>query len=413
MGKPTNKLTDLDCRNATPEGYSKRNLSDGGGLTLVVKLSGKTWWLRFRFAQKERTITLGSYPETSLKEARTRRDEMRRLLKEGTDPVMHRRSQEAEQTRASANTFKAVALEWYEEVHSKKAGDTTHKKNLRRLERHAFPHLGRRPLDDIEPPEVLEVLRRIQRKGHVDNAHRLKSLIGQVCRYGVSTGRATRDVTSDLKGVLPPAEVKHHAALVTPDEVAPLLRAVWSYEGTPPVCAAFKLAPMLFLRPGNLRQMRWEEIDWREATWSVDTTKNREPFITPLPTQAFEILAELEALTGNQEWVFPSLHGRGRPMSENAITAGLNRMGFQGEMTGHGFRAMAKTILTEQLGFRVEIIEMQMAHQVRDIHGRAYNRTTWMPERRAMMQAWADYLDELRTGANRSKEGNVIDINRR
>lgn len=404
MSKATNKLTAASVKNATPEGQAQRKLADGGGLTLVVKPDLKVWWMRYRYNSKERTFTLGNYPAVSLKEARAGRDQAKRLLAEGIDPVTNRANTKAGQVDATANTFKTIGVEWLEQVHKKNVGATTYPKNKRRFEMYAYPKLGRRPIAEIQPLDVLAVLREIEGKGHVDNAHRLKTLIGQVFRYAVSTGRAQRDVTADLRGILPAPEVKHHAAVVTPDEIAALLRKVETYWGHPTVCLALKLAPYVFLRPGNLRQMRWEEIDWDEKTWTTDTTKNGEPLVVPLASQVIDVLRELEGLNGRQEWVFPSGHGRGRPMSENAVTGALNRLELKGIMSAHGFRAMAKTVLTERLGFRTEIIEMQMAHQVRDVHGRAYNRTTWLPERRDMMQQWADYLDNLRT------DGNVVAI---
>ncbi|MCD8523088.1 MAG: integrase arm-type DNA-binding domain-containing protein [Saccharospirillaceae bacterium] len=401
MAKALNKLTDTAIKAATYEKTGRRvKLADGAGLYLDVQPAGRYWRMKYRIDKKEKLLSLGVYPEVTLKQARAGRDEARALLAEGIDPVAHKRNQTAQRIEANANTFQAVALEWFTEVHQKTVGPTTAPKNRRRLELYAFPKLGRRPIAEITPPEVLEVLREIERKGYIDNAHRLKTLISQIFRYGVGTGRVQRDVTGDLRGILPPVQSNHYPALVTPETAAPLLRAIDDYRGTPTVCAALKLAPMLFLRPGSLRQMRWEEIDWQREEWLTETTKNGEPLLVPLAEQAVAILRELESLNGRGEWVFPSLHGKGRPMSENAITAALNRMGFKGEMTGHGFRAMAKTILTERLGFRTEIIEMQMAHRVRDVHGRAYNRTTWLPERRAMMQQWADYLDSLRSGEN-------------
>lgn len=407
MSRAANKLTDTAIRNATTEGKAQRKLADGSGLTLVVKPESKVWWYRYRYGGKERTLTLGSYPAITLKQARAKRDESKRLLAEGIDPVTHRATNKAERIEATANNFKAVALEWLEDVHKKNVGATTYPKNKRRLEMYAYPKLGRRPIGEIEPPAVLAVLREIEGKGHVDNAHRLKTLIGQVFRYAVSTGRASRDVTADLRGILPAPNVKHHAAVTTPDEIAAMLKKVETYWGSPTVCLALKLSPYLFLRPGNLRHMRWEEIDWDGATWTTDATKNGEPLVVPLARQAISLLRELEEINGNREWVFPSGAGKGRPMSENAITGALNRLELQGIMSAHGFRAMAKTVLTERLGFRTEIIEMQMAHRVRDVHGRAYNRTTWLPERQTMMQQWADYLDSLKKPDN-----NVTPIHR-
>lgn len=407
MSRAANKLTDTAVKNATTEGKSQRKLADGGGLTLVVKPESKVWWFRYRYDGKEKTLTLGSYPAVTLKKARAKRDEAKGLLAEGIDPVTHRATNKAERIQSTANNFKAVALEWLEQVHKKNVGATTYPKNKRRLEMYAYPKLGRSPMAEIEPPDVLAILRDIEGKGHVDNAHRLKTLIGQVFRYAVSTGRATRDVTADLRGILPAPNVKHHAAVTTPDEIADMLKKIDTYWGSPTVCLALKLSPYLFLRPGNLRHMRWDEIDWDAATWTTDTTKNGEPLVVPLARQAITLLKELQELNGKREWVFPSGAGKGRPMSENAITGALNRLELQGIMSAHGFRAMAKTVLTERLGFRTEIIEMQMAHRVRDVHGRAYNRTTWLPERQAMMQQWADYLDNLK-----DPKGNVTPIHK-
>ena len=401
MARATNKLTSTQIKSATFEKYGKRTkLADGGGLYLDIQPGGRYWRMKYRYAGKEKLLALGVYSETTLKEARAARDEARKLLANEIDPAAHRRQSESERRDAAANTFRAVAIEWLEQVHKKAVGATTYPKNGRRLEMHVYPKLGARPLTEIEPPEILEVLRVIENKGHVDNAHRLKTLIGQVFRYGVSTGRAKRDVTADLRGILPAPEVKHHAAVITPDEIARLLNVIDSYWGNPTVCAALKIAPYVFLRPGNLRKMRWQEIDWDVLTWTTETSKNGEPLVVPLAEQVVILLREMEALNGRSEWVFPNGHGRVSPMSENAVSGALNRLGFKGIMTGHGFRAMAKTVLTERLNFRTEIIEMQMAHRVRDVHGRAYNRTTWLPERREMMQQWADYLDNLRTGGN-------------
>lgn len=401
MARATNKLTSTQIKSATFEKYGKRTkLADGNGLYLDIQKAGRYWRMKYRYAGKEKLLALGVYPETSLKDARAARDEARQLLAKDIDPSAYRRQSETQRRDAAANTLKAVALEWLEQVHKKNVGATTYPKNARRLEMYAYPKLGRFPIGEIEPPDVLAVLREIENRGHVDNAHRLKTLIGQVFRYAVSTGRAQRDVTADLRGILPAPNVKHHAAVVTPDEIADLLKKVDTYWGSPTVCLALKLSPYLFLRPGNLRHMRWEEIDWQDATWTTETTKNGEPLIVPLASQAIALLRELEGINGRDEWVFPSGHGKGRPMSENAVTGALNRLELKGIMSAHGFRAMAKTVLTERLGFRTEIIEMQMAHQVRDVHGRAYNRTTWLPERRDMMQQWADYLDNLKKPDN-------------
>lgn len=407
MPRAVNKLTDTATKHATFKKYGKRTkLADGGGLYLDVQQAGRYWRLKYRYAEKEKLLSLGVYPDVSLKEARAGRDEAKRMLADGVDPVAERKAQSARQVSNAASTFKAVATEWLTDVHMKSVGANTYPKNARRLEMYVFPKLGRRPIAEIEPPDVLAILREIENKGHVENAHRVKTLMGQVFRYAVSMGRAQRDVTADLRGILPSPTVKHHAAVVTPDEIANVLKTIEAYWGQPTVCLALKMAPYVFLRPGNLRQMRWEQIDWQEETWATGTTKNGEPLVVPLASQVIDILRELEEINGKSEWVFPSGHGKGRPMSDNAITAALGRLELKGIMSGHGFRAMAKTVLTERLGFRTEIIEMQMAHRVRDVHGRAYNRTTWLPERRAMMQQWADYLDTLK------EDSNVIPINK-
>jgi len=397
MNKALNKLTDTGIKHVSFEKLGKRTkLADGGGLYLDIQKSGIYWRLKYRYGGKEKLLALGVYPTVTLKQARQGREEAKRLLADGIDPLINRNRIKADEALSSATTFKAVALEWLELVHQKAVGPTTYPKNARRLEMHAFPKLGRRPMREIDPPEVLAVLREIEGKGHVDNAHRIKTLIGQVFRYAVSTGRAARDITADLRGILAPPKVKHHAAVVSPSEITDLLRKLDTYWGQPTVCLALKMAPYVFLRPGNLRQMRWDEIDWVESTWTTDKTKNGEPLVVPLASQVVGLLNELEGINGKWEWVFPNGHSKRSPMSENAITAALNRLELKGIMSGHGFRAMAKTVLTERLGFRTEIIEMQMAHQVRDVHGRAYNRTTWLPERSDMMQQWADYLDNLK-----------------
>lgn len=396
MNRGIHKLTEKEVKNATTEGARQRKLADGGGLTLVVRPTSKAWWLRYRFHGKERTLTLGSYPRTRLKDARIAHDEALKLLDQGIDPVDYRRMEQRRRETEAADTFQSIALEWYETIHKHEVGATTHPKNLRRMEMHLFPYIGRMPIRDITPPDALSTLRRIEQKGHVDNAHRLKTIIGQVFRYAVGIGKAERDITVDLRGLLRSPNVKHYAAVTDPKELGDLLRVLWGYEGTPTVRAALKLVPLFFLRPGDLRRMRWDQIDWQKAQWSVEKTKNSDPLIVPLANQAVEILRELEPINGRSPYVFPSARSRARPMSENAVTAALINLGYKDIMTGHGFRATARTLLEEELRFSVAIIEMQMAHRVRDVHGRAYNRTQWLDERRKMMQTWADYLEGLR-----------------
>lgn len=397
MGRTVNKLTETTVKHARFDKYGKRTkLADGGGLYLDVQQAGRYWRMKYRFGGKEKLLALGVYPSVSLKVARTKRDEAKRLLADGIDPITYRNTTRTKQIAASANTFKAVALEWLQHVHKRSVGESTSGRNERRLEMYAYPKLGRLPVSEIEPPDVLTVLRAIEKTGHLDTAHRVKTLIGQVFRYAVSTGRASRDVTADLRGILPPTKPKHHAAIITPEEIAKLLTLLDTYWGTPTVCMALKMSPYLFLRPGDLRTMRWDEIDWEDATWAREKTKNGEAFIVPLANQVIELLRELQQINGKSDWVFPNGHSRKRPMSDNAVNSALKRLELRDIMTPHGFRAMARTVLAERLGFRIEIIEMQLAHRVRDIHGRAYNRTTWLPERRTMMQQWADYLDDLK-----------------
>lgn len=401
MGKPTNKLTETTIKHASFEKFGKRTkLADGGGLYLDVQLAGRYWRMKYRYGGKEKLLAIGIYPLVSLKEARTKRDEAKRLLADNVDPMIHRNISKSERVEASANTFKAVALEWLEHVHKKTVGETTSGRNERRLEMYAYPKLGRYPISEIEPPIVLEALRDIEKTGHLETAHRVKTLIGQVFTYAIRTGRATRNPATDLRGVLPPAKTKHHAAVVTPDEISKVLTLLDSYWGTPTVCMALKVSPYIFLRPGDLRTMRWDEIDWDDATWAREKTKNGEAFIVPLARQVTELLRQLQEVNGKSQWVFPNGHGRNRPMSDNGVNSALKRLELRDIMTPHGFRAMARTVLAERLGFRTEILEMQLAHQVRDMHGRAYNRTTWLPERRAMMQEWADYLENLKSHEN-------------
>tara|TARA_R110002074_G_scaffold43516_2_gene113378 strand:- start:10377 stop:11609 length:1233 start_codon:yes stop_codon:yes gene_type:complete len=400
MSRAANKLTNTAVKNATTAGKAQRKLADGGGLTLVVKPESKVWWFRYRYDGKERTLTLGAYPQTSLKEARAKRDEAKQLLADGTDPVTHKNTHKADRVEAHTHTFKSVANEWLEEVHKKAVVEDHYNRNVRRLEQHAFPKLGRSPISEIDPTDILKPLRDIVKSGRTETAHRVKTLVGQVFRYAVSTGRAQRDVTADIRGILPASETKHHAAVVTPDEIADLLKRIDGYWGTPTVCFALKLSPLLFLRPGELRTMKWEQIDWEAATWTTERTKNGEPLIVPLSRQAIELLKEIREVNGKWEWVFPGGHSKTKPMSNNAIRTALARLELHEVMSAHGFRAMARTVLTERLGFPAEIVEMQLAHKVKDMHGRAYNRTTWLPERRRMMQQWADYLDNLKNPEN-------------
>ena len=318
------------------------------------------------------------------------------MVAKGIDPSAKRKAEKATRETSGANTFEVVAREWW----TKQAAGWSeiHATNvLARLEKNIFPWLARTPIANITAPHLLEVIRRVENRGAIETVHRTLSICGQIFRYAIATGRTERDVAADLRGAIQPVKKKHLAAVVEPERVGEMLREFDGYQGTLTVQCALKLAPLVFVRPGELRNARWADIDLNEAEWSFIVTKTNTPHIVPLAKQSVEILKEIYRLTGNREYVFPSARSPRRPMSNNAILAALRRMGIpKEEMSGHGFRAMARTILDEVLGFRPDIIEHQLAHQVRDPLGRAYNRTAHLKERKLMMQAWADYLDELR-----------------
>ncbi len=391
-------LTATAVRHAKPS-KKTRKMFDGRGLYLELTPSGgKRWRLKYRFAGKEKRISLGVYPDVSLKEARIRRHQARTLLAREIDPSEHRKAHKAAKEQRSANSFEAVAREWFTK-HAPNWATSHATRVLSRLERDIFPWMGRRPISRITAPELLAVVRRIEKRGALESAHRTLRICGQVFRYAVATGRAQRDPSSDLRGALPPVKRTHFAALTEPKEVGPLLRVLDGYRGTLIVRCALRFAPLVFVRPGELRHAQWSDIDLEAAEWRYTVTKTDLPHVVPLARQAVGILSELQPLTGRGRYVFPSARtpNGNRPMSENAVLAALRRMGIgKEEMTGHGFRAMARTILDEVLGFRPDFIEHQLAHAVRDPNGRAYNRTAYLPERRKMMQEWADYLDQLK-----------------
>ena len=394
-------LSDTAIRNAKPQAKPAK-LYDSGGLFLLVTPNGGKWWrLKYRFGGKEKLLSLGTYPDISLKDARDRRDAARKLLANGGDPSTERRKQKLETRLSAANTFGAVADELLGKK-AKKLAATTQTKLKGILDNDLRPWLGDRPIKDITAPELLGVVQRIEKRGANEMAHRALRLSAQVFQYAIVTGRMERNPAADLRGALEPVVVKHHAAITDPRKVGELLRAIDGYAGTLPVKCALSLAPLLFVRPGELRQAEWSEINLDQGDWIIPAgrMKMREAHLVPLSTQAINILRELQPLTGHGRYVFPSLRTGARPMSENTVNAALRRLGFSNdEMTGHGFRAMARTILDEILGFRPDFIEHQLAHAVKDPLGRAYNRTTHLAERRKMMQAWADYLDKLKTGA--------------
>jgi len=393
-------LTDTATRNAKPA-LKPYSLADGAGLSLLIQVNGGKWWrLRYRFDGKEKMLSLGVYPDVSLKEARTRRDSARKLLANGIDPGEQRKFEKAEKSERTANSLEAVTREWARKMATSwtpKYGSML----LRRFERDVFPHIGSKPIAELKAVELLAVLRKIEVRGAIETAHRARSDCGQVFRYAIATGRAERDIAADLIGALEPKVTKHFPSVTEPVKVAGLLRALDGYQGSFVVMAAMRLAPLLFVRPGELRHAEWKDMNLDTAEWRYTVTKTKTDHIVPLADQAVAILRELHAVTGAGRYVFPGGRSNGRPMSDNAVLAAMRRSGIPAdEMTGHGFRAMAITILDEVLGFRLDFIEHQLAHAVRDPNGRAYNRTAHLPERKKMMQLWADYLDKLKAGAD-------------
>ena len=397
-------LTATAIRNAKP-GAKTRRMFDGQGLYLEVAPSGGKWWrFKFRFGGKEKRLSLGVYPEISLKAAREQRDEARKLLAGGVDPGENRKAKQAASAERSGNSFEAVAREWFAQK-SPSWSPSHADRIMRRLERDVFPRVGQQPISEIAAPQLLDVVRRIEQRGAVETAHRALSNCGQVFRYAIATGCAKVDPSRDLRDALAPVNGKHFASVTDPKRAARMLRALDGYEGTPVVHSALRLAPLVFVRPGELRRAEWADIDLESAEWRFTVTKTETQHIVPLSRQAVEILRELHPLTGSDRFVFPSARTKARPMSDNAVLAAMRID--KDEMSGHGFRAMARTILDEVLGFRPDYIEHQLAHAVRDPNGRAYNRTAHLSERRKMMQQWADYLDGLKAG------GDVIRMDRR
>jgi integrase len=393
-------LTDVAIQKIKPQAKPFK-VFDTEGLFLLVKPNGsKLWRLKYRYRGKEKLLALGVYPLITLKEARQRRDEERKKLAHHIDPAANRKATKAAWNDSQANTFEIVAREW---IASRTPiwtpSNTT--KTTRRLEMDAFPWFGSRPIAEITAPELLAALRKTEARGAVGTAQRVLQSCGQVFRYAVATGRANRDPTGDLRGALNPVKGGHFAAITDPKDIGPLLRAMYDYQGSAVTRAALRLAPLVFVRPGELRQAEWKEVDFEKAEWRIpaERMKMKQPHIVPLSRQSLEILKELHPQTGRGRFLFPSPISNQRAMSDNAILTAMRRMGIpKDEMTGHGFRAMARTVLDEVLHVRPDYIEHQLAHAVRDPNGRAYNRTAHLDERRKMLQQWADYLDGLRQG---------------
>jgi len=384
-------LSDVQVRQAKlPVDKKQIKLADGRGMYLLVNQTGKYWRFDYRFNGKRKTFALGVYPDVPLKRAREKRDEARSMIADGIDPAMQRKAT----LKAEKESFEGVAREWYEKQRTVwKPGHAM--TVIGRLERDVFPWLGSRPINDIEPPDLLAVLRRIESRGAIETAHRIKSVCGQVFRYAVATGRAKRDPVPDLKGALQPVKATSMATITDPKRIGELLRAIHGYAGAFPVKCALMMAPYVFVRPGELRQAEWSEIDLEAAQWRIPAGKMKmgRKHIVPLSGQVVAILRELKPLTGRGKYLFPSVRSTVRPMSENTVNAALRRMGFEkGEICGHGFRAMASTILHEQR-WKSDVIERQLAHVEGNKVKGAYNHAKYLPMRVKMMQHWADYLD--------------------
>ncbi|WP_423708809.1 tyrosine-type recombinase/integrase [Undibacterium sp. WLX3042] len=392
-------LTDTFIRQVKYSGATAGDKhSDGHGLFLLVKSAGKYWRLSYRYLGKQKTLALGVYPEVSLAKARQRREKAREQLADGIDPGEAKKSEKQAQLMDATNTFEAVALAWLSKTASSRA-ETTQEKVTNWLNKDVFPFVGKTAISSLKPRDILFLLQRIEARGAIDSAHRIKQVCGQVMRFAVAAGLAERDITADLRGALTIAKSTNYAAITEPSEVAKLMRAIYSYSGHPYAKAALRLAPLVFVRPGELRSAEWSEINLELAEWRIPGAKMKMGLdhIVPLSTQAVEILQGMHLITGHGKYVFPSIRTGDRCMSENTINAALRGLGYaKEEMTGHGFRAMARTIMDEVQGERVDLIEHQLAHAVKDPNGRAYNRAAHLPARREMMQRWADYLDKLK-----------------
>ena len=398
------KLTDTAVRNAKPDSLKIRRLYDGRGLYLEISPKGKKGWrFKYRFANREKRISFGIYPDVKLKYAREQKDKARELLARGIDPSEQRKISKLEGIESNRNTFEAVAKAWFD-TRKINWSEKHQEKVLYILEKKLYPWIGALPIKRITPLKLLVALRHTESQGKYETAMTAKQVAGQVFRFGIATGKVERDITPDLRDALTTPRVKHRAAITEPKEVGKFLLAIDAYESFLIVKYALRLAPLTFVRPGELRHAEWTEIDWEEKLWRIGGAKMKTGIdhIVPLSKQSLKILRDIHSITGNFRYVFPNARAPNgdRPMSENAILAAIRTLGYtKDKMTGHGFRAMARTLLDEQLGCSVDLIEHQLAHAVRDPLGRAYNRTTHLEGRRKMMQRWADYLDKLRKEA--------------
>lgn len=398
------KLTDTACKTAKARDKAYKRF-DGGGLYLEVMPNGnKLWRLKYRFLGKEKRFSLGAYPLVTLAEAREGRDEAKKLLAKDIDPVTAKQDRKKYVIRNAANTFEAIAREWHE--NQKERWSRAYPgKVMRCFEKNVFPHIGNRPIAQITPPEILECLRKIEKRGSLDVAATTKQLCGQVFRYGIQTGKCERDATADLRGALKIRKTKHYAAIEAKD-IPEFLKALEKNDARlfSRTQRAIKLSMLVFARPGEIRQARWSEIDFDTKTWTIpaEKMKMRRDHIIPLSKQAITVLKEQQEETGHlaTDWVFPSQIRPKQPMSDGTVTRAIERIGYGESMVAHGFRALARTTIREQLGYDSEIIEKQLAHKTRNPLGEAYDRTQFLPQRKKMMQEWADYLDAAAAAKN-------------
>lgn len=393
-------LSDTAIKNTKPQAKPIK-VRDGGGLYLLINPNGSRWWrLDYRFDGKRKTLSMGIYPDVPLKTARSRRDDARVLLADGVDPGAQRKAEKQAKSEAGSNTFEALAREWMA-TRGKEWTESYASKTKSALERNAFPAIGSKPITEITAPNLLAMLRAIESRGIVDMAHRIQQHCGAIFRYAIATGRAIADPIPSLRGALSTVKQEHYAAITDPAEYAELLRDIDNYRGEATTKAAMQLLALTFQRTKEVRFAEWSQFDLAAALWRIpaEIMKMREAHIVPLSKQAIEILNRLQAITGGGRLVFPSSISRERPISENTVVYGLARMGYKGRMTGHGFRSVASTLLNEQ-GYRPDIIERQLAHSEKNAVRAAYNRAEYLPERKNMMQEWADYLDKIKVGAD-------------
>ncbi|MCG2586551.1 integrase arm-type DNA-binding domain-containing protein [Massilia sp. TS11] len=394
-------LSDTFCRQVKHSGSPAGDKHvDGDSLYLLVKAAGKYWRMNYRFYGKQKTLALGVYPEVSLVMARRARDHAKQMLATGVDPSEVKRQGKREAARAKNTTFETVASDWLKTT-GKGRAELTQKRVESWFKRDVFPFIGSRPISEIRPREISVILEKMQSRGVRETTHRVLGYLHGVFELAMAWELVERDPTTGIKQTLEKYQAQHHEAITDPEKLAPLLRAMWGYEGHPACRTALKLAPYLFVRPGELRRMEWSEISFEDASWIIpaEKMKMRQTHVVPLATQVLDIIRTQQNITGHGRYVMPSIKSTERPMSENTVNFALRELGFGDQVVGHGFRATARTIMDEVLGERVDLIEHQLSHTVKDANGRAYNRTSHLPARREMMQRWADYLDKLRGGA--------------